>query len=120
MKISQKGVILSSMNKLYKIVVYVPLAHGDMLREVMGNAGAGEIGNYSHCTFSSKGIGRFRPKEGAQPAIGKVGKYEEVEEERIETVCSGEKLTEVLSAIKKVHPYEEPATDVYSLESITI
>ena len=81
----------------------------------MSEAGAGMIGKYTNCTFSTKGIGRFLPEEGALPSIGEVGKIEEVLEERIETVCIESKLEDVLQAIKKVHPYEEPATDVYLL-----
>ncbi len=102
--------------KRYKIVVYVPGPDADKLREAMGNAGAGIIGNYSHCTFTVKGTGRFRPLEGANPAIGEVGKLEEVAEDRIETVCEADKLAAVLKAIKDAHPYEEPATDVYPIE----
>jgi hypothetical protein len=104
------------MEKRYKIVVYVPESHADKVREAMGNAGAGKIGNYSHCTFTIKGTGRFIPQEGSNPTIGSVGKSEEVSEERIETVCSEDKLQNVLKAIKEVHPYEEPATDVYPIE----
>jgi hypothetical protein len=104
--------------KRFKIVVYVPETHADKLREAMGNAGAGKIGNYTHCTFTSKGTGRFKPEEGANPTIGEVGKLEAVEEERIETLCSEEKLKDVLRAIKEVHPYEEPATDVYPIEIV--
>ncbi len=106
------------MEKRYKIVVYVPESHADKLREAMGIAEAGKIGNYSHCTFSIKGTGRFKPQEDSHPTIGEVGKLEEVSEERIETVCEGSKLQEILRAIRKVHPYEEPATDVYLLENI--
>lgn len=101
-----------------KIVVFVPETHADVVRKAMGDAGAGIIGNYSHCTFSSKGIGRFKPESGANPHIGEVGKYEEVIEERIETVCSREKLQSVIAAIKNVHPYDEVAFDVYPLENI--
>lgn len=106
------------MNKQYKIVVFAPLTHADKLRMVMGGAGAGIIGNYSHCTFSIRGVGRSKPTEGANPRIGEIGKLEEIEEERIETVCSEENLNAVLQAIKDAHPYEEPATDVYLLEQI--
>lgn len=106
------------MEKRYKIVVYVPESHADKLREAMGNAGAGKIGNYSHCTFTLKGVGRFKPEEGANPTIGSVGEIEEVLEERIETVCSEDKLQDVLKAIREAHPYEEPATDVYPIEVI--
>ncbi len=104
------------MYKHYKIVVFVPEGHANKMREAMSNAGAGKIGNYSHCTFTLKGTGRFKPEEGATPAIGSVGNLEEVEEERIETICSAEKLQDVLKAIKDIHPYEEPATDVYPIE----
>ena len=99
------------------ILIYVPETHTDVVRKVMGDAGAGKIGNYSHCSFSSKGIGRFNPQEGAQPHIGSVGNLEEVVEERIEVTCSRELLNSVIEAIKKVHPYEEIAYDVYTLEN---
>ncbi len=102
--------------KRYKIVLYVPESHADKIREAIGNAGAGIIGNYSHCTFTIKGTGRFKPNENANPTIGEIGKLEEVAEDRIETVCEEDKLKDVLKAIKDVHPYEEPATDVYPIE----
>ena len=101
-----------------KLVVFVPETHTDVVREAMGKAGAGKIGNYSHCTFSIKGVGRFKPETGASPHIGKVGKLEEVLEERVETVVERSKLKEVIEAIKKVHPYEEVAFDIYPLESL--
>ena len=107
------------MNNLnVKIVVFVPETHTDVVREAIGNAGAGKIGNYSSCSFSSKGIGRFKPEQGADPYIGEVGKFEEVVEERIETICPRKKLQDVIAAIKKVHPYDEVALDIYPLENI--
>ena len=99
-----------------KIVVFVPESHANMVREVIGKAGAGKIGNYAHCSFSSKGIGRFKPEEGAHPNIGEVGKFESVSEERIEAVCERDKVVDVIKAIKKVHPYEEVALDIYPLD----
>lgn len=102
--------------KQFKIVVYVPEADADALRQAMGDAGAGKIGNYSHCTFSVKGTGRFRPNAGANPTIGEVGRLEAVEEERIETLCAEENLAAVLKAIRDAHPYEEPAIDVYPIQ----
>lgn len=104
--------------KKYKIVVYVPESDSEKLRDAIGNAGAGIIGNYSHCSFTIKGTGRFKPTEGANPTIGEIGKLEEVVEDRIETVCDKDKLHAVLKAIKDVHPYEEPATDVYPIEVV--
>ena len=106
------------MEKHYKIVVYVPESDADKLREAMGNAGAGKVGNYSHCSFSIKGVGRFKPLEGANPTIGEIGILEEVQEERIETVCTEDNLQEVLRVIKEAHPYEEPSTQVYLLENV--
>ncbi len=103
--------------KQVKIVVFVPESHADIVRNAMGDAEAGALGNYTHCSFSSKGIGRFLSQEGANPTIGEVGKSEEVEEERIEMICPKDKAKEVIAAMKKVHPYEEVAFDIYPLLS---
>lgn len=108
------------MEKIHKvkIVVTAPLAHADAVREAIGKAGGGHIGNYSYCSFSSRGTGRFFPNEKANPAIGKSGQLESVEEERIEITCSRDILQNIIDAIKKVHPYEEIVLDVYPLENI--
>lgn len=98
-----------------KLVVFVPETHADMVRETLGKAGAGVVGDYKYCTFSIKGIGRYIPMEGAHPTIGQVGKLEEVKEERIETVCYKKDLEKIMAAVNKVHPYEEVAYDVYPL-----
>lgn len=100
-----------------KIVVFVPLTHTDKVREAIGKAGGGKIGNYDYCSFSSIGTGRFKPNEKANPHIGKANKLEEVEEERIEFICPKDKAKSIISAIKKVHPYEEVALDIYPLIS---
>ena len=75
------------------------------------------IGNYTYSSFSSKGIGRFKPQKGANPAVGEVEKAEEVGEERVEVVCPKNKAKEVTAAIRRVHPYEEVALDIYPLLS---
>ena len=106
------------MAKHYKIVVFVPVINANDIRKALSSAGAGHIGNYDCCSFSSKGIGRFRPGKDSNPHIGLEGKIEEVEEERIETICPKDKIKEVLDAVKKVHPYEEPAIDVFELCNI--
>lgn len=100
---------------MYKVAVFVPIENAEALRTAIGDAGGGKIGNYSHCSFSTRGIGRFKPLQGAHPAIGEVGRLEEVEEERIEFICSDDVLKSVLAAIRAVHPYEEPAIDVWKL-----
>ncbi len=99
-----------------KLIVYVPLTHATIVREAIGKAGGGKLGKYSFCSFSTRGIGRFKPEAGAQPHIGKVGKLEEVDEERIEVTCDRALVPDIIAAIKKVHPYEEVALDVYKLE----
>ena len=82
----------------------------------MGDAGAGVLGNYHHASFSTKGVGRFIPEEGANPTIGEVGKLVEVEEERIEVICQKEKVKDVVAAVKANHPYEEIPIEIYKLE----
>lgn len=98
-----------------KIVVFVPLTHCNMVRKAIGDVDGEIIGNYSYCSFSSKGVGRFKPNEKANPHIGKANKLEEVKEEKIEFICQRKNAKKVISAIKKVHPYEEVALDIYPL-----
>jgi hypothetical protein len=100
------------------IVFTVPEAHADTLREVMGKAGAGKEGNYSYCSYSMKGVGRFMPNQGSNPYLGKQGVLEEVIEERIETTCNLAILEQVLEAIKQAHPYEEMTIDIYPVYEI--
>ena len=102
----------------YKIVVTVPENETEALREAIGNAGGGKVGNYTHCSFSVKGTGRFLPIDGAKPTVGQVGQLEKVAEERIEITCDGENVKAVVAAIRKEHSYEEPAIDVYKLEEL--
>lgn len=100
---------------MYKIVTFVPVKDAEKVRIAMGDAGAGDWGKYHHASFSTRGVGRFIPLEGAHPAIGQVGKPEAVEEERIEVICQKEKLKDVVAAIKKTHPYEEVPIEIYQL-----
>ena len=111
------AVIIKFMSK-YKIVVTVPENETEVLREAIGNAGGGKVGNYTHCSFSVKGTGRFLPIDGAKPTVGQVGQLEKVAEERIEITCDGENVKAVVAAIRKEHSYEEPAIDVYKLEEL--
>ncbi len=100
---------------MVKIVVSVPVAGAQKVRDAMADSGAGKTGNYSDCSFSYKGIGRFKPLEGAHPFIGEIGKLEEVEEERIEMICERGVTKDVIAAMKKAHPYEKPAYDIIEL-----
>lgn len=99
----------------YKLVVFVPLKSMAKVSNAIFAAGAGAIGNYSHCGFGTEGTGTFLPHEGAKPAIGKRGKLEKVEEIRLETIVPAGKLNDVVAAMKKAHSYEMPAFDVFKL-----
>ncbi|BCB04850.1 Nif3-like dinuclear metal center hexameric protein [Bacillus sp. KH172YL63] len=103
--------------ELRKLVVYVPGENAEELRQALGKAGAGHIGNYSHCSFSSEGTGRFLPEEGTNPHIGKKGVLEQVSEEKVETVYPVSLEKKVLKAMFTHHPYEEVAYDIYSLQN---
>ncbi len=100
---------------LDKLTVYVPLADADRVRGALAEAGAGRIGEYGEASFSSPGEGRFRPLEGANPTIGRVGDLEVVGEERVEVVVDRRLRTPVIRAMLAAHPYETPAWDVVEL-----
>lgn len=102
---------------LKKLIVFVPNEQAEEMKRALGDAGAGSIGNYSHCSFSSTGTGQFMPLDGSNPFIGKEGKLELVNEQRIETIFPSHLEKKVLSAMFKAHPYEEVAYDVYKLEN---
>lgn len=99
----------------YKIVVFIPIGSERYVLDAMADAGGGKIGDYSHCAFSTQGIGTFLPLEGANPSIGKIGRVENVKETRLEISVPSGKLQNVLSAMISAHPYEEVAYDVYQL-----
>lgn len=107
----------TSEEALKKITVFVPRGYEDAVRNAMGDAGAGFIGNYSHCSFNVAGTGTFKPGEGTKPFIGEKGKIETVEEVRIETIVPEALVRKVINAMIKVHPYEEVAYDIYPLEN---
>ncbi|WP_423407426.1 Nif3-like dinuclear metal center hexameric protein [Heyndrickxia sp. MSNUG] len=104
-------------DSLKKLVVFVPAENAEQLREALGNAGAGSIGNYSYCSFTVAGEGRFLPGEYTNPHIGVKGKLEAVNEVRIETIFPLSIEKKVLQAMIKAHPYEEVAYDVYRIEN---
>ena len=97
-------------------VVSVPVEHADAVRKAIHDVGGGNMGNYSHCSFSYRGVGRFLPGEGASPAYGEKGSLSAFEEERIEVLCERSKLREVIAAMREAHPYEEPAFHFFSVE----
>jgi len=101
---------------LMKLVVFVNVENAEDIRHALAKAGAGELGDYEACSFSSAGTGRFRPKKGADPYIGHVGDFEEVQEEKIEVVFPMSKKNKMLKAMFNAHPYEEPAYDLFEID----
>jgi hypothetical protein len=91
------------------LVIYVPTAAAHAVRQAIGDAGAGRLGNYSHCSFSAEGTGRFTPLEGANPTIGTVSSPAEVPETRIEAIYPRSRRDAVVGAALSAHPYETPA-----------
>ncbi len=107
--------VQTPMGNNYKLVVFIPVESANKVADAIFAAGAGAIGNYSHCGFSSQGQGSFLPLERARPAIGIKGTLEIVQEIRFETIVPAEKLTRVIAAMLKAHPYETPAYDIIKL-----
>lgn len=106
------------MKELVKLVVFVPEKDADRVRQSLGEAGAGQIGEYSFCSFTIKGVGRFKPSSNANPHIGTKGELESVDEERIEVACEKDQASKIIDVIKKVHPYEEVVIDIYPMLSL--
>ena len=102
----------------FKIVTFVPEPALEAVQRAVWNAGAGQIGEYSRCSFSSLGTGTFQGSELTHPAVGQAGRFEQAVEVRLEVHCTRPLLCEALAALRAAHPYEEPAIDVYPLEAL--
>jgi hypothetical protein len=98
-----------------KLVVFVPAEALDAVRDAVFAAGAGRIGEYERCSWYAEGTGTFLGGEGTAPTLGERGREERVPELRLETVFPADRHDEVVAALRRAHPYEEPAFDVYSL-----
>ena len=98
-----------------KLVVFVPREALDVVRDALFEAGAGRIGEYTRCSWYTQGTGTFLGGAGTSPAVGESGREERVAELRLETVYPTERHDEVIAALIRAHPYEEPAFDVYEL-----
>jgi hypothetical protein len=106
------------MKELVKLIVFIPEENANDMRQALGEAGAGKVGEYSFCSYSTKGVARFMPGQKANPHIGSAGKLEEVNEERIEVACEKDQARHIIEVIKKVHPYEEVVVDIYPMLSL--
>ena len=98
-----------------KLVVFVPREALDTVREALFAAGAGRIGDYERCSWYTQGTGTFRGGATTRPAVGEPGREERVAELRLETVFPADRQEDVVAALRRAHPYEEPAFDVYAL-----
>jgi len=117
LRIKKIAPLQSSSEKIFKFAVYAPTQYADKVSRAIFEAGAGKIGRYTETSFGVTGKGTFKPMEGTNPFIGKIGEREEVQEIKIETVVTERDLDSVVQAMKSVHPYEEPAYDVYELKT---
>ena len=100
------------------LVFYVPLTHAEKVKEAVFAAGAGRLGNYECCSWETKGVGQFRPLQGASAFIGSVGELERVEEAKVELYCPENMIDSVIQALKSAHPYETPA--FFALKTLDI
>lgn len=99
-----------------KLVTFVPEESLERVADALFAAGAGQIGDYSHCSYRLRGQGTFLGGDSTNPAVGSRGRLETVEEVRLEVVLPSRKLPDVVAALRASHPYEEPAFDLYPLQ----
>jgi hypothetical protein len=98
---------------VHKLVVFVPESHLDAVKDALFAAGAGRYKQYDRCAWQVLGRGQFRPLAGSDPFIGSEDVTESVSEYRVEMLCRDELLSDVLDALVRAHPYEEPAYEAY-------
>ena len=102
---------------MVKLNFFDPEEHLDSVKQSLFAAGAGRIGNYDSCCWQTLGTGQFRPLQGSDPFLGQQGKVEQVAEYKVELVCEDSVIKAVIEALKRSHPYDEPAFDVIKLEN---
>ena len=102
----------------YKLEIFIPKTHLKQLQKVLQKVDAGHIGNYDSCLSYSEVIGAWRSLNGAKPYLGKTNKISKEPEIKVEVICLKQNLNKTISAIKEVHPYEEPVINIISLVDI--
>jgi hypothetical protein len=102
---------------MYKICIYIPVSHIDVVKNAMFAAGAGKIGDYGSCSWQVLGEGQFMPLAGSNAFIGSEGHLERVSEYKVEMICDDEHIKDAVNALKQSHPYEEPAYQIWRLET---
>lgn len=112
-----RGFIARVKSNMFKIVFYVPPSHLETVKTALFERGGGRIGNYSHCAWEVLGEGQYMPLKNSHPYHGTLHKIERVQEYKVEMVCEDNLISEVIEALKKSHPYEEPAYQIIKLEN---
>lgn len=102
---------------LYQLVFYVPESYLEQVKSAIFKSGAGKYEDYDSCCWQTKGLGQFRPLDGSNPFIGEAGIVEKVEEWKVETICKDEVIKDVIDALIKSHPYEEPAYSYWKINT---
>ena len=103
---------------MYKLSFYVPDSHLEPVINALFAKGAGRYHGYDHCCWQVLGEGQFRPLADSQPYIGKAGQLEKVDEYKVEMVCPDTAIKDVVQALLEVHPYEQPAYEIYKILTI--
>ncbi|MBK8188448.1 MAG: NGG1p interacting factor NIF3 [Cellvibrio sp.] len=102
---------------MHKIIYYVPESHLELTKSALFTAGAGRYKNYDQCCWQVLGQGQFRPLENSNPFVGESNQLTQIAEYRVELICEDDKLQQAITALRAAHPYEEPAIDVWQLET---
>jgi len=105
--------VIPSSEKIYKVITFVPEEYVEKVRAALFDSGAGHIGNYSECSFNTEGTGTFKPLKESHPFIGEKEERTYVKETKVEVIARERDLSQVLDSLRKAHPYEEPAIDVF-------
>ncbi len=117
LNLTNTSVLKPKANTLKKLVTYCPAQNADEIKDALFEAGAGSIGNYSECSFNTNGLGTFKPNANASPFIGETNQRHIEPEMKIELVFASHLQGKIISSLLSVHPYEEIAYDIFSLEN---
>jgi dinuclear metal center YbgI/SA1388 family protein len=117
LELQKRKILVPATSKLNKLVTFVPAGYLEKVRTALFEAGAGSIGNYDLCSYSSSGQGSYRPGENTAPFAGEKGKMHYEEETRLETIFPVVYKQRIIDALLKAHPYEETAYDIIPLDN---
>jgi dinuclear metal center YbgI/SA1388 family protein len=107
-------------SRQFKFTLFVPEKDLEKVAAAIFNAGGGEIGDYTNCSFRTPGTGTFKGNSESNPSIGRKGEFVKTPEIKLEVIVDSWNLSKVISAVKETHPYEEPAYDIIPLENLSV